>query len=343
MKVFAAIILLTFSLHSGAAKSSSHSLRKSLGQEKKKLQKISKSIESVEQKLEGLNKRILRLGSSKSSLEKTIYELKKSLLNSLANLTRGKQEVKSLLTSIAVNTIGEEQDSATLLSNKILKNELKKRLVTYNRQIQATKKQQVRLSQVDQDFKVYETKERMLLETIANLEETKRQQAQKYIQSKSDYQKALKRWESHKVKRTKNKKGNGLRKQLGVFTPPLENHSSLDFRKKGVTFLFSERQPVRAARAGKVIHKGELSTFGNVVMIDHGKETISVCLGDFDPKLNKGSYVKEGDILGYTTIKKRGNPGKLYFEVRQKDKAQATIHLLDEKALASAGSPSKKS
>ena len=183
----------------------------------------------------------------------------------------------------------------------------------------------------------------MLLETIANLEETKRLQAQKYIQSKGNYQKALKKWESHKVKKTKNKKGTKLRNRLGVFSPPLESHASMDFRKKGVTFLFGKKQPVRAARAGKVIHKGELSTFGNVVMIDHGKETISVCLGDFNPKLAKGSFVKEGDILGYTMIKKRGSPGKLYFEVRQKDKAQATIHLLDEQALANAGSINTKS
>ena len=343
MKAFAAIILLAFSLQSFGAKSTAQGLRKSLSQEKRKLQTITKSIEKVESRLEGLNKRILRLGNSKTSLEKSIYELKKELLTSMANLSGGKQEVKSLLTSIAVNTIGREQDSATLLSNKILKKELKKRLVKYNKQIQATKIQQRRLAQVEQDFKLYETKEKMLLETIANLEETKRVQAQKYIQSKSDYQKVLKEWESHKVKRTKNKKGDMLRSKLGIFSPPLESHTSMDFRKKGVTFLFAKKQPVRAARGGKVIHKGELSTFGNVVMIDHGKETISVCLGDFSPKLTKGSYVKEGDILGYTMIKKRGNPGKLYFEVRQRDKAQPTIHLLDERALASAGSVNKKS
>ena len=343
MKLLTAVFLLSLTFQGQAAKSNTHGLRKSLQQEKRKLGSISKNIEKVESKLEGLNKKILRLGSSKTSLENSIYELKKSLLASMANLTRGKQEVKGLLTSIAVNNLGEEQDSAALLSNKILKKELKKRLVKYNKQIQATKKQQNRLAQVEQDFKLYETKEKMLLETIANLEETKRLEAQKYIQSKNNYQEALQKWESHKVKKTKNEKGDKLRSLLGIFSPPLESHTSMDFRKKGVTFLFSKKQPVRAARAGKVIHKGELSTFGNVVMIDHGKETISVCLGDFDPKLTKGSFVKEGDVLGYTLIKKRGSPGKLYFEVRQKDKAQPTIHLLDEQALASAGSVNKKS
>ncbi len=87
-----------------------------------------------------------------------------------------------------------------------------------------------------------------------------------------------------------------------------------------------------ASRAGKVIHSGALSTYGNVLMIDHGKDTISVCLGDFKARVPKGKRVKSGDVIGYT-LKPTRKDSKLYFEVRVKDKAQATIHLLDEKSL----------
>lgn len=338
MKKFVLFTLL-FSLFAApvySAKNPDRHIRKSLRAEKAKLSKITKGIAKVEGELEKLNKKIIRLGSSKNTLEKSLYELKKGLLASMANLNQGKIEVKGLLTSIAVNTMGDNEGPAQIMAQKILIKELRGRLAKYNRQIKETKKQQVRLNELEQDFKIYETKERMLLETIANLEETKREQAKEYIQTKNNYQKVLKKWEGLKVKRTKNKKGSSLRQKLGVFLPPLEKHTSMDFRKKGVTFLFKGRQPVLSPRAGKVIHRGQLSTYGNVVMIDHGQETISVCLGDFNPKIVKGAAVKKGQVLGYTLEKKRGTPGKLYFEVRKKDKAQATIHLLDDKALASA-------
>ncbi|MCF8060684.1 MAG: peptidoglycan DD-metalloendopeptidase family protein [Bacteriovoracaceae bacterium] len=334
---------LVFSLSLFAAKSSPTKVRKNLLEEKAKLSSITKNIAAVESQLESINNKVLKLGSSKRNLEESIFKLKKDLLSSMANLNGGKKEIKSLLTSIAVNTIQEEEGPAFLLSKKILISTLKKKLLAYNGQITATEKQQQRLSQVEQDLKLYETKEKMLLDTIADLEESKKQEAEKYIQTKNDYQKTLRAWEEVKVSRTKNKEGLGLREKLGVFQPPLESHTSLDFKKKGVTFLFRERQPVRSPRAGKVIHKGELSTYGKVVMIDHGNETISICLGDFSPQVQKGTSVNQGDILGYTKVKTRGNPSKLYFEVRQKDKAQATIHLLDEKALASAGSLRRKS
>ncbi len=334
--ILSVFIALLISPCSFAAKNSDRLIKRSLHQEKSKLDRITKDIAQVERKLEKLNKKVIRLGSSKNSLEKSLYELKKKLLVSMANLNKGKKEVTGLLTSMAVNSMGENKGPAQIMAEKILLKELKSRLSRYNKQIKQTKIQQDRLSSLEQDFKLYESKERMLLETIANLEESKRTQAEKYIQTKNDYQKVLKKWEGLKVKRTKNKKGAELRKSLGVFLPPLENHTSMDFRKKGVTFLFNGKQPVMSPRAGKVIHKGQLSTYGNVVMIDHGQETISVCLGDFDPKITKGASVKKGQVLGYTQAKKRGTPGKLYFEVRKKDKAQATIHLLDDKALARA-------
>ena len=254
----------------------------------------------------------------------------------MANLSSGKSEMRKVLTTIAVNTLEGETGPESLLTKKILIGSLKKRLKEYNLQIKETQEQQEKLNRVESQFKLHESKEQMLLQTIANLEESKRLQAQSYMESKKRYQGFLSSWQNIKVKRTNKKSGNSLREKLGTFFPPLEKHTRLDFRKKGVTFLFDERQPVKAGRGGKVIHKGSLSTYGNVIMIDHGNETISVCLGDFLPKVEKGMSVKAGDVLGYTK-KTRGKQGKLYFEVREKDKAQPTIHLLDDKALASAG------
>ncbi len=323
-------ILFLFSFAVSAAKMSPKSVRRSLKQEKKNLQSITKAIESIEKKLERSNQEVLKMTSGKSSLERDIFVLKKTLLTSLANLNLGKKEIRHLLTSIAVNTFEEDEGPASLLSRKILVRELKTKLKNYNEQIRITKKRQVRLNDIEREIKLFETKERMLLETIANLEESKRLQAQSYVETKKRYQSSLQKWQKIKVAKTKKKGSKKLRSQLGVFQPPLEKHTSMDFRKKGVTFLFNESQPVRAARSGKIVHIGSLSAYGNVVMLDHGNETFSVCLGDFKPRLKKGASVNKGQVLGYTPNKN----GKLYFEVRRGDKAQPTIHLLDEGALA---------
>ncbi|MCR9203398.1 MAG: peptidoglycan DD-metalloendopeptidase family protein [Halobacteriovoraceae bacterium] len=340
------IVALIFSFlllaPSFGAKKSSLSPRKTLKEERIKLKRITNKISSIEKQLESSNQKVLKLGKVKQRLEGNLFTLKKELLESMASLTTGKQQLKGLLNSIAVNTV-EEEGPGSILATKILKDELKKRLAGYNRDIKATKLQQDRLSKVEQDFKFYETKEQMLLEAIANLEELKRQEAQSYIQVRNTVQETRKKLQSIKLKKKKNKKSISLRSQLGVFDLPLENYTSIDYKKKGVTFLFNERQPVRASRKGKVIHSGALSTFGNVVMIDHGKDVISLCLGDFKPQLKKGQFVKEGQILGYVHQPRSQKPGKVYFEVRKKNKAQETIHLLDEGALASANTRSGKS
>lgn len=341
--IYSALLIFSLSLQPvlGAIKETS-AVKKSLREEEGKLKKISQQITNIEKELEDSNQQVLKLGKMKQRLEGNLFTLKKELLTSMANLSAGKKQLKNLLASIAVNTV-EGDDPGSLLATRILKEELTKRLLDYNKNIERTTKQQERLSKVEQDFKFYETKEQMLLDAIANLEEMKRNQAESYIQAKNKVIENKKKLQNIRVKTVKNEKGSELRKLLGVFDLPLESYTSIDFRKKGVTFLFNERQPVRATRDGKLIHAGALSTFGNVVMVDHGNEVISVSLGDFKPQLKKGDYVKAGDVLGYVYPPKTQKPGKVYFEVRKKNKAQETIHLLNEDALASAGTKGTKS
>ena len=103
----------------------------------------------------------------------------------------------------------------------------------------------------------------------------------------------------------------------------------MEYGKKGVTYKFNSRQLVKTSRGGKVIHTGSLSTYGNVVMVDHGNEVKSIYLGQFLPSVKKGQSVVPGESLG-KTFDVAKNEGKLYFEVRKKNKAQNTILLLDK-------------
>jgi murein DD-endopeptidase MepM/ murein hydrolase activator NlpD len=63
-------------------------------------------------------------------------------------------------------------------------------------------------------------------------------------------------------------------------------------------------------------------------MIDHGNNTRTVILGDMEISVKKGEMVRKGSIIGHTKgdSSKEGN---LYFEVRNKDKVQKTISLME--------------
>ena len=91
--------------------------------------------------------------------------------------------------------------------------------------------------------------------------------------------------------------------------------------------IFRKSQPVYTTKPGKVIYSGTLSTFGNVVVIDHGKEMRSVILGDFKVDVKKGAKVQIGQVLGYARLRS-GEEGKVYFEVRKKNKVYKTINLI---------------
>ena len=98
-----------------------------------------------------------------------------------------------------------------------------------------------------------------------------------------------------------------------------------------MSFTFRGRHPVLSTHDGEIVYSGELSTFGNVVMIDHGDETRSVILGDFIPKAEQGTRVKVGDVVGYTS--ERLQQGQIYFEVRKNNTVANTIQLMDSNSL----------
>jgi murein DD-endopeptidase MepM/ murein hydrolase activator NlpD len=71
-------------------------------------------------------------------------------------------------------------------------------------------------------------------------------------------------------------------------------------------------------------------------MIDHGNDTRTVLLGQFDYNVKNGDAVKASQLVGYTNPRSgnRLGDGKIYFEIRKNNLAQNTYLLLDKKTLA---------
>jgi murein DD-endopeptidase MepM/ murein hydrolase activator NlpD len=119
-----------------------------------------------------------------------------------------------------------------------------------------------------------------------------------------------------------------------IFSTPIKNFIEVTNSSKGVTFTFSEVSQVVAPGAGEVVFAGELSTYGNVVMIDHGDEIRTVLLGNFLPKVRKHDKIGVGDLIGYTEVIPQ-KKNTLYFEVRKKNVAQNTVRYLNKNLLKS--------
>lgn len=89
---------------------------------------------------------------------------------------------------------------------------------------------------------------------------------------------------------------------------------------KGLFILASANQPVKAVAAGRVVFADWLRGFGNLLIIDHGKNYMSL-YGN-----NETLYKQVGDVLhGGDTVAAVGNSGGnedsgLYFELRHEGK-----------------------
>lgn len=113
-----------------------------------------------------------------------------------------------------------------------------------------------------------------------------------------------------------------------VFSPPVEDFLSQTSSPKGVTFKYQSIQPVKAVGAGKIVFAGDLASYGQVVLIDHGHDLRTVLLGRMSIKVKKNDDVKSGDVLAYT-VNDSKEAQNLYFEVRKKNTAQNTILWLE--------------
>jgi septal ring factor EnvC (AmiA/AmiB activator) len=110
----------------------------------------------------------------------------------------------------------------------------------------------------------------------------------------------------------------------------------MEYQKKGVTYNFHGKNEIRAPKGGKVVYTGALANYGNVLMIDHGNDTRTVLLGQFDYAVKNGDAVKEFQVVGHTNPRSNNGlgEGRIYFEIRKNNLAQNTYLLLDKKSRA---------
>ncbi len=186
---------------------------------------------------------------------------------------------------------------------------------------------QARLQTLQQD-------EQELAKLTADLEARKGQLTETYLTKLDERQRLEEKWQKQKISTQlsalKRAEVSGAAiPPTQKFAFPLKSVSEMLSSEKGVTYKLNAAQPLFAPRAGRVIYNGELSTYGKVLMIDHGDDIRSVLLGRFSSALEKNAQVAAGAVLGQM----ESDADSLYFEVRKKNVAQKTIHWLETQAV----------
>lgn len=341
VKLLLLLIIISFGANSFAApakgykgKSALKKIKQDLGVRKKQINELSKDLSRLEKNLGAGNKRYLHIVKKKKEIEFSLFNTEVELKKYSDSLKKLNIESHKVLSQVLANNLeNQEGDPGEMLAQKVLKKLLKSKLQNIKDLTEMTKGLQSKLISERNRFNNFIKIEREILTFMRELENKKKYKADSYVSTMKQKEKLQSQLSKMKTKIVLAKTSKKLQRTVGIFDSPLEDYSNFEYGKKGITYKFKKQQPVTSSKKGTVIYVGRLSTYGNVVMVDHGGETKSIFLGQFLPKVKKGHSVQRGQLLGYTTVAK-GTEGKLYFEVRKRDKAQNTIQLINQKSLA---------
>ncbi len=372
--IFIIIFLIPLSISAaidGSQKLNVFEMKRKLQQQNSAISEMTKEVSNVEFSLGLQNKKYLKLADERAKIEESLSRARKNADNDSQNLKKNFNETKALLMGVLLNKLEKAESSSDLLSRKILIENLQNRMVDLSGVLKTNK---IIQEEVDKLYKRLEDSmrtEKNLLSLMNELE-IKRKDLHANIeqenQKKSEAQGQFDETKNRLAMEREASRRNQLREKLQPvqiteeikipsqpaqvsatiasktadsalgegFSAPISLYQGIDYNKKGVTFNFQGKNEVVAPKGGRVVYTGSLASYGNVLMIDHGNDTRTVLLGQFDFNVKNGDSIKAQQIVGYTNPRSSNGlgDGKIYFEVRKNNLAQNTYLLLDKKTLA---------
>jgi murein DD-endopeptidase MepM/ murein hydrolase activator NlpD len=263
---------------------------------------------------------ILEKKISLSEINQQTVERKKMLDIEFKRLNHSLDQIKKKAMVLFLN---DNRDS----SNVLIKNLYKEKILKLNGELERQNNLLISIDEEKQGFEKnivkIEEEEQILDNLVKSLFARK-------IELKDQYEKKVEESLRVKLVQSRNeikKEGLHINNDLRKFLNPIEGYDSSEFNNKGVTYIFKKEVAIVASRSGKIIYSGMLGAYGQVLMLDHGENDLSVYLGDFVPKVVKGTEVKTQDIIGTTKVNDV-QTRKLYFEVRKKNIPQNTAKLI---------------
>ena len=310
-------------------------LKNKLSERENTISKLNEKITGIEDKLNMKNKKYLNVIRKKNELEEQLYafQVEVSLLEE--EIQKARQKARNLLRQMLVHSLEKQQNIKGLVKDRIWEEQTKEKITLIQKQVDKVEDLKSRLKLTKEQFDSHNRDERKILESLDLLEEQKKLTARKFVKNLENRDELYQKYSKLKKDYLHAREQYGKKQKISMeFTSPLDQFDSFDFGNKGITYKFKGNPNVLATHDGKIVYSGELASYGNIVMIDHGSGTRSIILGDFNPNVEKGKLVAKGDLLGKTSKTKENGLGSVYFEVREDNNIQNTILLMNKKLLA---------
>ncbi|MBH47587.1 MAG: hypothetical protein CME71_05405 [Halobacteriovorax sp.] len=301
-------------------------LKKTVHQVQKQVDQLAHQITKLEKDLGKKHGEYLDTIKVRQNLEAKLSQAENSLKTGQNETNDRIEKLRTILKRLALQELDHNQNAAALAAKSLLSKQVNIQLKTLNAVAKNAQTREDELKELRARIDEYYVTESRLAELVQTMESKKKESADAYLLAMSKKSEAEEKLSALKLTKRVTKQ---VQPDIAArFSSPVDDFLGLEYDKKGITYKFNGRRPVLAADTGTVAYAGRLSTYGNVVLIDHGDETRSVVLGQFLPKMTKGQTVNRGDVIGYTdnTVAQ----GKVYFEVRKGDKVLDTIALMDK-------------
>ena len=295
------------------------------------IQKISTSIAKVEDQLTHNFKKYLQAASERKRIEKMVAEMTKELEANELNLKVKLVNSQKMLKAVLIKHIDSNPRPADLVTKKIIINALSIQIEGVKGEILSNQELKKQIDELSNRVAEYTRIEMSLKSLLIEKEEEKKLISDKYDEQLKKQTYLNSQYDKMRAELSNKKKKIFPEIELSAndrFRLPLE---STDLRYKnngeGIYIGHDREMPLYATNTGTIVFVGDLSTYGKLVMIDHGLGLRSVILGNYKAKVKKGDQVKKGDVIGSTNLGLEKH-GEVYFEVRKGSKTQNTSHMI---------------
>lgn len=297
-------------------------------------------IKKLEGNLNSKNSEYVSILKKRQMIEEEFFQLKKFVDDNSLLLLQKKTEIERLLKILLLSSISKSSDEKELSKRYQFITLLKKKIELLQRDELDLQSLNQKLNDLSNQVGEFKSVEGQISQTLFNLENERKNLIESYkveIAEKGQNNRAEKNPNAKKqVHQISEPEKKGLKSEqenlifTGEFIPPLNEYQNITYKDRGITFNVKTGEEVFASRAGKIAYVGNLSTYGNVVMIDHGDDVRSIILGHFTPQVAKGDLVQLKGVVGIvdSKINTKESEAQIYFEVRKKNKVQKTISLM---------------
>jgi septal ring factor EnvC (AmiA/AmiB activator) len=291
-------------------------------------------IKRIESNLGSKNKTYLTTINIKRKIREEIYKIDEKIIELEKSLNIKEEQLGGIIMQYVASGQSGDGDVFEELERSLTVEGLKGEVKSFQEMKDQFTSLKSESSNLTLKLHEYEIAENEVFELIKELEREKIQRSQD-LTSKSEKRNELKK-KLQQLARTKTREKLDSKSDdkpvlelnvKGEELVPLRSVMSWEKHKNGVNLVAESGDILVAPRSGKVIYVGQLSAFGNVILLEHENGIKSVLLGEIESKVEKGEEIQKGQELGL--IKNQKNlPAKVYFEYRLDNQSFITDNLM---------------